>query len=241
MHPGQLDVVCRIPADVLQFLVGERPLDARRRPEGQHPGWDLRPGRHHAARPHDALASDHRLIEDYGADADQAQVRDRAGVQDHAVTDGDARADPGSEALVGDVDDRQVLDVGLLADLDPLLLAAHHAAVPDAGAVAEDDVSRHRGSRRDEDLASQPRGASVDRVDHQAFSRWPAPGGAAPSSAAGPSATFFIFAASPRFTFSSASASALTSWLSMSRLRRRPAPATSTEAESAERMRTICV
>src|SRR5216683_1651072 len=179
MHPGQLHVVCRIPADVLQFLVGEGPRDAR--------------------------------------------------------------ADPGPEPLVGDVDDREVLDVGLLADLDPLLLAAHHAAVPDAGAVAEDDVSRDRGGGRDEDLASQPRSASVDRVDHQAFSRWPSAGGAAPASAAGPSATFFIFAASPRFTFSSASARALASWLSMSRLRRRPAPATSTEAESAERIRTIWV
>src|SRR5207253_9190364 len=125
-------------------------------------------------------------------------------------------------------------------DLDPLLLAAHHAAVPDAGAVPEDHVAGDRGGGRDEDLAAEPRSVSVHRQDHQAFSRWPAAGGG-PESPAGPSATFFIFAASPRLTFSSASASALTSWLSMSRLRRSPAPATSTEAESVERMRTICV
>src|SRR6266704_2646219 len=229
MHPGQLHVVCRIPADVLQFLVGEGPLDPRWRAKSKHPRGNPGSGSDYAAGRDDAL------------DADQAQVQDGAGVQDHAVPDRDARADAGPEPLVGDVDDREVLDVGLLADLDPLLLAAHHAAVPDAGAVAEDDVSRDRGGGRDEDLASQPRSASVDGVDHQAFSRWPSAGGAAPASVAGPSATFFIFAASPRFTFSSASARALTSWLSMSRLRRRPAPATSTEAESAERMRTICV
>src|SRR2546423_2085392 len=240
MHPGQLDVVCRIPADVLQFLVGERPLDARGGAQRQHPGWDLRPRRHHAARGHDRLAADHRLIEHDGADADQAQVRDDAGVQDHAVAHRDARADPGAEALVGHVDDRQVLDVGLLADLDPLLLAAHHAAVPDAGTIAEDDVTGDGGGGGDEDLPAAPRSVSVPGVDHQAFSRWPPAGGGA-ESGAGPSATFFILAASPRFTFSSASANALTSSLSMSRLRRTPAPATSTEAGSAERMRTICV
>src|SRR3989442_7334057 len=240
MHPGQLDVVCRIPADVLQFLVGERPLDARGGAQGQHPRGDLRPRCHDAARGDDRLTADHRLVENDGADADQAQVRDGAGVPDHPVTDGDARPDPGAEAPVGHVDDRQVLDVRLLADLDPLLLAANHATVPDAGAVAEHHAASDRRGRSDEDLATQPRSMSVHAVDHHAFSRWPACGGGE-ESPVGPSATFFIFSASPRFTFSSASANALTSWLSMSRLRRRPAPATSTEAESAERMRTICV
>src|SRR5205085_7321470 len=189
----------------------------------------------------DGLTADHRLVEHDRADPDQAQVRDRARVQDDVVPDGDPGADPRSESLVRDVDDGQVLDVRLLADLDALLLASHHAAVPDAGAIADDDVAGDGRRGGDEDIPSQLRSVPVDGVDHHVFSRSPAPGGAASETSPGPSATLFIFAASPRFTFSSASARALTSWLSMSRLRRRPAPATSIEAESAERMRTICV
>src|SRR5437660_3593321 len=157
------------------------------------------------------------------------------------MPDADAGADARAESLVGHVDDGQVLDVRLLADLDALVFATDHAAVPDAGAVPDDDVARDGGRRSDEDAAADPRRVLVDRVDHHAFSRRPPDGGAASERSPGPSATFFIFEASPRFTFSSASASALTSWLSMSRLRRRPAPATSIEAESADRMRITCV
>src|SRR5207253_157337 len=114
----------------------------------------------------DALAADYRRIEDDGSDADQAQVLDGAGVQHHPVADGDSRADPRADAPVGDVDDREVLDVGFLADLDALFLAADHASVPDAGAIADHHVSRDGGPAGDEDVAPETGGVAVDRPDH---------------------------------------------------------------------------
>jgi hypothetical protein len=53
-------------------------------------------------------------------------------VQDDVVADGHVLADQQREAGIG-VAGRIVLDVGALADLDPLIVTAQHRAEPDGG------------------------------------------------------------------------------------------------------------
>src|SRR4029079_13183073 len=86
--------------------------------------------------------------------ANQHRVLDRARVYHGGVADGDVGADDGGEAagrvlaVVGDVVEGAVLDVGAGADADVVHVAAHDGAGPERGVVAQDDVAEH-GCGRD--------------------------------------------------------------------------------------------
>jgi hypothetical protein len=69
-------------------------------------------------RPDDRALPDDRPVEKDGAHADQALVAHGAGVDNRRVPDRAPRADVGA-VVIGEVDDRVVLDVGALADPAP--------------------------------------------------------------------------------------------------------------------------
>ena len=54
---------------------------------------------------------------------------------------GDAVVDHGGAAAVIDMDDRQILNVGALADSDAVDIATDHRAEPDARVSTDDDVT----------------------------------------------------------------------------------------------------
>ena len=79
-------------------------------------------------------------IEEDRPHADQAVVLDGAAVQDDPMADGDPAPDRAGDPRVG-VDHREVLDVRLVADRDPVGVAAEHGVVPDARLDAQVDVA----------------------------------------------------------------------------------------------------
>src|SRR5207245_308125 len=94
--------------------IGQGALDPAGRPEREHAGRDLGAGRDEAARANQRLRPDLRAVQEDGPDANERVVVDGAAVQHGAVADGDVVADGGVERVRLDVDDRQVLDVGVL-------------------------------------------------------------------------------------------------------------------------------
>src|SRR4051812_47202633 len=65
---------------------------------------------------------------------------------------------------------RIVLHVGILADLDPLIVAAQHRAEPYAGGILEPDAADHRGGVGDEivSVAGKSGRLPVEFVDRHA-------------------------------------------------------------------------
>src|SRR5439155_12330681 len=75
------------------------------------------------------------------ADADAHVVHDGAGVDDAAMADGDARSDDARE-LGRDVEHRVVLDIGVPAERDVVVLVApEHAEGPDARSLLDRHVA----------------------------------------------------------------------------------------------------
>ena len=117
-------------------------------------GGTSKPSRDDGAGGDQATLADHRAAEQHRAHADQAPVADAHAVQHAAVADGDVGADHVGRAGVG-VDHREVLDVGARADRERRVVAAHHAAEPDADVLAQrhvagdDRVVRDEGAARD--------------------------------------------------------------------------------------------
>ena len=85
---------------------------------------------HERAPRHDGSLSDHRVVHDDGADSHQAVIADRAAVHGRLVGDRAEIADQ-CWVVVGDVDHREILQIGHPPDLDPLALGAQHGVVPD--------------------------------------------------------------------------------------------------------------
>ena len=125
---------------------GERPWPARRRPASPAGLPSLRAATHRRRRSSRGRPG---AVEDDRPHADQAVVLDRAAVQDDPVADGHPLADGARHAGVG-VDHRQVLDIGLVADRDPVGVAAQDGVVPDAGLGPEVDVAEHDRAGGDE-------------------------------------------------------------------------------------------
>src|SRR5690606_14642483 len=106
--------------------------------------------RHQRAGADEAVLLDHDAVEQDRAHADEAGVGDAAGVDDGLVADGDILADhggeaaePGVRAIVADVDDGAVLDVGARADAHEVDVAAHHHPRPQRHVVPQHHVPRH--------------------------------------------------------------------------------------------------
>src|SRR5690606_9993560 len=92
----------------------------------------------------DAVLTDLRAVEHHGVDADQAVFADAAAMQHDLVADGHAFADRQRKAHVG-VQHAAILDVGVLTNVDKLVVAAQHGVEPDAGAGLEADLADQTG------------------------------------------------------------------------------------------------
>ena len=90
------------------------------------------------------MGADVGAIEDGAVHADQAFIADATGVDDGAVADGGPVADFAG-VIVGEMDDGAVLNIGVMADLDEVDIAAEHGVVPHAGVGAERDIAHDNG------------------------------------------------------------------------------------------------
>src|SRR4029450_9509603 len=93
----------------------------------------------------DGTAADRCTVHDDRAHADETIIFQRAAVQDDVVADGDVLADGERVTGVG-VTGRIVLNVGALAELDPLIIATQDRAEPDGGRLQEAHLADHDGS-----------------------------------------------------------------------------------------------
>src|ERR1035437_3371195 len=122
--------------------VGERPHDFRGDAE------DEAVGRDHGALGDDGAGADeaspphHGLVEDDRADTDEAIVLHERAVDDGAMADRDAVADDARDAEIT-MDDGAVLHVAVVADFDPVAVAANDRGGPDARALADGHVSKN--------------------------------------------------------------------------------------------------
>src|SRR5262249_15285912 len=92
--------------------------------------------------------------------ADHAVILHGAAVEDGPVAYRDPAADDAGDPRVG-VDHAQVLDVRLVADLDPLGVSPDHRVVPDAHVLPHVDVTED----------DRPGGDEGGRVDHERIPR----------------------------------------------------------------------
>ena len=81
-------------------------------------------------------------VEDNGVDADQGVVADGTSVEHDLVTHGDIFADGQGQPWVS-VQDGTVLDVGIFADGDDLVITANHSVEPDADVMFHDYRAQH--------------------------------------------------------------------------------------------------
>ena len=114
----------------------------------------------------DGAFTDARVVEDGGADADEADVFDDAAVNGGVVADGDPVADEDGIFVAHAVEDGAVLHVGVGADADGVDVAADDGVHPDAGVLAEGDIADDL--RREVDIAGGGDGGRVALVgaDH---------------------------------------------------------------------------
>ena len=98
--PGVVDIVVSRMGKAANFLVAQFAHDLARRTDYQHAvriGFALG---NQGVGADDAVLSDHRTVEDDGADANQAAVTDCAAVEHHQMADGDVGADVHRDAFV---------------------------------------------------------------------------------------------------------------------------------------------
>src|SRR5580692_4768776 len=95
-----------------------------------------------------AILADHRVVQHHGLDADQAAVADRAAMQHHLVAHRHALAERERRPEVG-VQHAILLDVGIVADHDRLVVAAHHGAGHDGHPLAQGHRADDRRLRGD--------------------------------------------------------------------------------------------
>ena len=113
----------------------------------EHTLWHDHPGRHDGPRSDERFAVDCRTVEHDGPDPDQGPVPDAAAVHHGAVADGDLLTEGAGKAPGSHVEHRVVLNVRAVADADVVHVPAQHAPVPDAGVLANLDISDNGGTR----------------------------------------------------------------------------------------------
>jgi len=135
--------------DAVAIFGRRRARDASRNAEDQRVGRDQHAFATHGAGADDRARANMNMIEQHRAHRNQAIVVDRRAVNDGAMTDGDAPADRGRDAVVG-VDDRAVLDVAVITDDDLVGVAADNGGGPDGHARSEGDIAEDDGGGVDE-------------------------------------------------------------------------------------------
>lgn len=93
-------------------------------------------------RADDGLGADDGAIEDGAVHSDETFIADAARVDYRAVTDGGPVADFAG-VIIGEMDDCAVLDIGVMADLDEVDIAAQYSVIPNAGVIAEGDIAHN--------------------------------------------------------------------------------------------------
>lgn len=155
-------------------VIGELTDDLRWNPGDQDTRWDppawrdYGPGRDQGARPN------HRTAEHDSADPDECPGL-HPGTVDHRTV---AQAHPviQNRGLSGiGVKTAQVLDIAVRADLDPLIVASQHGAVPDVGPSIETHLPDYHGPRSHPRLGMNDRGGVIVQtgyVRHAAMIPW---------------------------------------------------------------------
>src|SRR6185437_2271347 len=138
------DIDCRRSRKSRDLFGGKIAHDARRRTQDHLSLFetlafgDERAGAHQRARP------DAGPVEQDRAHADQRAITDNRRMHDDAMTDGHALADRHRLAGIG-MDHAVILDIGILANRDPFIVAAQYRAEPDTRASQETHLSdQHR-------------------------------------------------------------------------------------------------
>lgn len=109
-------------------------------------------------RPDQALLTDHRPVQHRRSHPNQAFIPDRAGVHVRRMPDRDPVADE-ARKVIREVQDRVVLDVRMMSDLDPVDVAPQHRPIPDAAVVPERHITHNHRRPGEIDTSSQPRRA----------------------------------------------------------------------------------
>src|SRR5262249_38872884 len=162
----QLDVVARVPLDVLE-LVRAHPAHGLGRHAHDQPAC-----RHHLARRHQRAGADlsafldDGAIEHHGSDADTSVVLHGAGVNDGAVADRHAGAHD-ARMFRRDMEDGAVLHVGVPTEThEVVLVTAQHGHGPHAGARFDRHVADDLGGLVHERRRIDPRRAAGNAADH---------------------------------------------------------------------------
>ena len=119
------------------------------------------------ARPDQRARADAGAVEQNGAHADQRAVADMRRMHDNAMADSNALADQHRFARIG-MDDAVVLDIGLLTDGDPFIVAPQYRAKPDAGAGTQTHFADEHRVRRDKTVIRDFRLGAVERINRHA-------------------------------------------------------------------------
>ena len=149
---GGLNIVVRRGAKTRDFLRRDGADDFSGRAHHDRPCWDRFSSGDERVSPDQTIIADHGVVHDRGADADQAIVADPASVQKSAMPDGAAAPNLEWDALVG-VEDAMLLNIGLMADFEKLVVATKHGPIPNRDATAERDLADDTGAGCDEKIA----------------------------------------------------------------------------------------
>ncbi len=130
---GEPDIVAGHVLQIFQLPIRQRTSPTRWRAEPQIAALQHLTGRHQRPGPDHGARLEDGPIEDAGANADQTVLLDLAPVQHdlmpdgHAVVDDERRPARHETAVVRDVQDAAILDIGLGSDLDAMDVAPDHA------------------------------------------------------------------------------------------------------------------
>ena len=83
------------------------------------------------------------------------------------MADRDTIAEHQRIRVVGHVQNAEILDVGPIADTDVMDVPANDRVEPDAGLLADDDISDHQGRFLDEGAFWDGRSDSLKGSDHR--------------------------------------------------------------------------
>jgi hypothetical protein len=149
MPSGLLDVMPPSVVDSHTHRLVHFSHDLTGHPQDQRAGRDFRPFDQDRSGPDYRASSDSDTVQKDCSHADQALVLDDAAVEDDPVPHRDPAADDAGDAWIG-VDHRDILDVRLVANLDPVGVAPEDGVVPDARVVPQMDMTEDDGTRGDE-------------------------------------------------------------------------------------------
>jgi hypothetical protein len=130
----------------------------------QHPRRHLRARPDHSPGRHDRACADPGAAKHDSADADDRARLDLGTVHRGAVANGDPVGQHNWGACV-DVQAAQVLDVGLFADGDHVVVGAQHSAVPDACPASQPHAAHDDRTRGDPGVRVDLRTGVAERSD----------------------------------------------------------------------------